>query len=81
MSLIICKKCFIGVQAEEYSQMIEKSKAAVPERDRCKDHEYVRRISVCEQCEFFTAATCRACGCYVELRALKSGTHCPKKKW
>ena len=81
MSLIICKKCFIGVQADEYSRMIEKCKAAIPERDRCKDQEFARRIALCEQCEFFTAATCRACGCYVELRAIKSGTHCPKKKW
>lgn len=81
MSQIICKKCFIGVQAEQYSEMIEKCKAAIPVRDRTEDGEYARRIGLCEECEFFHAATCRACGCYVELRAMKKGTHCPKKKW
>lgn len=81
MSGLICKKCFLGVQAEQYSQMIEKCKAAVPERDRCTDTEYARRIRLCEECEAFHAATCRACGCYVELRALKAAIHCPRKKW
>ncbi len=81
MSHIICKKCFIGVQAEQYADMIEKCKAAIPARDRTEDGEYARRIVLCEECEFFHAATCRACGCYVELRAAKKATHCPKKKW
>lgn len=81
MSPVICKKCFIGVQAEQYSEMIEKCKAAIPARDRTEEAEYARRIGLCEECEAFHAATCRACGCYVELRAMKKGTHCPKKKW
>ena len=79
--MIICKKCFIGVQAEEYGEMIEKCKAAIPQRDRTEEAEYARRIGLCEECDYFHAATCRACGCYVELRAMKTGTNCPKKKW
>lgn len=79
--MIVCKKCFIGVQAEKYGEMIEKCAAAIPERDRATIEERQRRIALCEGCEFFTAATCRACGCYVELRAMKQATHCPKKKW
>lgn len=78
---VVCKKCFLGVQAEQYSSMIEKCRAAVPLRDRAEDAEYARRIALCEECEHFHAATCRACGCYVELRALKKGSHCPYKKW
>lgn len=81
MSPVVCKKCFIGVQAEQYSEMIEKCKAAIPVRDRTEDPLYARRIALCEECEFFHAATCRACGCYVELRAMKHSSHCPKKKW
>ncbi len=81
MSGHICKKCFIGVQAEQYSQMIEKSKAAISKKDRASETEYARRIDLCQECDFFLAATCRACGCYVELRALRAATHCPKKKW
>ncbi len=81
MSSLLCKKCLIGVQAEQYQQMIEKSKAAIAQKDRAPDEELARRIGLCEGCEFFHAATCRACGCYVELRALKAAVHCPKKKW
>lgn len=81
MSGVICKKCFIGVKAEEYEQMIDKCKAAIPARDRTGDEQYAARIAICEECEHFYAATCRACGCYVELRAMKKGTRCPKKKW
>ena len=81
MSQLLCRKCLIGVQAEQYADMIQKCTAAIPQRDRAGEAEFARRIALCEACEFFHAATCRACGCYVELRALKAATHCPKKKW
>lgn len=79
--MILCKKCLIGVQAEEYEEMIEKCADAIPARDRADESERRRRIAVCENCEALVGATCRACGCYVELRAMKKATHCPKKKW
>ena len=79
--MTLCKKCFTGAQAEEYEKMIDACRAAIPQRDRAEDAEYTRRMEICQQCELFLAATCRACGCYAELRAMKKATHCPKKKW
>lgn len=78
---IFCKRCLIGVEAENYQQMIEKSYAAIPPRDRTPEEAYAARVALCEACDYFQAATCRACGCYVELRAMRKNTHCPYKKW
>lgn len=77
----ICKKCLIGVQAEQYLELIEKNRAAIRPRDRVSDEEYSKRMDACEACEYLTGPTCRACGCYAELRALKKVSHCPYKKW
>lgn len=79
--MILCKKCLLGLEAEQYEKMIGKCAEAIPLRDRAEQAEQKRRIALCEDCEFLNAATCRACGCYVELRAIKKATHCPKKKW
>ncbi len=77
----ICKKCFVGVEAESYEALIEKALGAIPKRDKTSDADYASRIALCEACGYLTAATCQACGCYVELRAAKKASHCPYKKW
>lgn len=78
---VICKKCLIGQQAEDYLAMIEKSRAAVSPRDRAEDALYARRIEACERCSYLSGPTCLACGCYVELRAIRKSSRCPYKKW
>lgn len=77
----ICKKCLIGQQAEDYLRLIEKNRAATPARVKTPEAEYDRRITLCEECEKRSGPTCLACGCYVELRALRKDTHCPYRKW
>lgn len=45
---------------------------------------YEERLSVCKACDYLEAGMCRACGCFVELRAvikttfvlIKSGKKC-----
>lgn len=78
---VICKKCLIGQQAEDYLAMLEKCRRAIPERDLAGEAELARRIALCEACEKRSGPTCLACGCYVELRAMKKAVHCPYKKW
>ena len=77
----ICKKCLIGQQAEDYLAMIAKSKAAVSPKDRTADEVYDRRIGTCEGCSYLSGPTCLACGCYVELRAIRKSSRCPYGKW
>ncbi len=78
---VICKKCLVGQQAEDYRNMLQRSKAAIPQRDRASDAVYAGRIQACEACDQLVSATCQACGCYVELRALRANARCPRKKW
>jgi hypothetical protein len=77
----ICKKCLIGVEAEQYLELIQKNRMAIHPKDRTVESEYARRIEICETCDYLTGPTCRACGCYAELRALRKNTHCPYRKW
>lgn len=77
----ICKKCLIGQQAEDYLRLIEKNKAAISPKDRVSDGVYEQRIGICEGCEKLSGPTCMACGCYVELRAIRKSIRCPYKKW
>ena len=77
----ICKKCLIGQQAQDYLAMIAKSKAAVSPKDRASDSVYDRRVEVCEACSYLSGPSCLACGCYVELRAIRKSSRCPYGKW
>ena len=77
----LCKKCLIGVAAEDYLRMLQRSKEAIAPRDRPSDEEYQRRNRLCEACDRLQGPTCVACGCFVELRALRKSAHCPYKKW
>lgn len=78
---IICKKCLIGQDAENYLALIEKNRAAVRPAERTGDDEYRQRIETCEGCSYLQGPTCMACGCYVELRAIRRSSHCPYHKW
>lgn len=78
---VLCKKCLIGIEAEDYLQMIEKSRAAVSGKDRTGDEQYRQRIALCEACKYLNGPMCMACGCYVELRAIRKSSRCPYKKW
>ena len=62
----ICRRCLLRDFAEE---------------DRAEDAEYERRLAVCRECSFLFEATCLACGCYAEFRALPKHARCPKKRW
>ena len=77
----VCKKCLIGQQAQDYLAMIAKSKAAVSPKDRAEDDAYDRRIEACEACSYLSGPSCLACGCYVELRAIRKSSRCPYGKW
>ena len=42
---------------------------------------YEERLGVCRQCELLMDGMCRACGCFVELRAAIGKNSCPYDKW
>ena len=79
----ICKKCLLREMAEADAKMIEKYKEAIKKEDQVSESEYERRLNVCKTCDLLNAGTCGACGCYVELRAVKRNSACPHEnpKW
>ncbi len=42
---------------------------------------YEERLSQCKECNLLADGMCRACGCYVELRAVMKKNGCPYDKW
>lgn len=39
------------------------------------------RLDICSGCEYFTGARCKACGCFVKLKAALASESCPYNKW
>ena len=77
----ICKRCLIWDLAEEDRNNLRKYLDVIKEPDRTDPARYEARLAVCLSCEKMNAATCTACGCYVEFRAYAKNSHCPLKKW
>jgi len=42
---------------------------------------YEERLLMCKSCDLLVDGMCRACGCYVELRAVMRKNGCPYDKW
>ena len=64
----------IGVYAKQYIDTL-------PEESRASDEEYSRRIGICDGCDKLEEGLCRACGCFVELRAAVKYRNCPYDYW
>ncbi len=58
----------------EYVENLEEDIKAAPEL-------YETRLGVCKECDLLADAMCRACGCYVEMRAAIEENACPYDKW
>ncbi len=42
---------------------------------------YMERLALCRECGLLLDGMCRACGCFVELRAAMWKNACPYDKW
>ncbi|MCR5715221.1 MAG: DUF6171 family protein [Lachnospiraceae bacterium] len=78
----ICTKCLLQEIDEEAYR--DKLLRVIDQMDRdvkAGDVLYEQRLTTCKSCDYLEAGTCRACGCYVELRAAAKKSKCPYKKW
>jgi len=55
--------------------------AGIPPENRTPEDLYNKRLDICASCDKLYRGMCRACGCYVELRAAVKGQSCSYKKW
>lgn len=76
-----CKKCLIRDLAETEQGDLKKYLAVIKQQDKVSDEIYETRLNICRECDKLLEATCEACGCYVEYRAIIKHGKCPYKKW
>ncbi len=65
----------------EYFRNLHEYIANLEEDIKATAPKYEERLLICKQCDLLTDGMCRACGCYVELRAAIEENICPYEKW
>lgn len=77
-----CRRCLLEEFDEAaYIRILKDHIERTPQKERTPENVYAGRLAACRECDFLEAGTCRACGCYVELRAASKRGHCPYHKW
>lgn len=78
-----CRKCLTRdiIDKDDYFRVLQEMINHIPKEVKASDEEYERRLSLCRDCEKLLDGMCKACGCYVELRAAKTESTCPYDIW
>lgn len=82
-NLRTCKRCLtreLAEQEETFRNLRDYIENLDPEL-KASEAVYEERLGVCKKCDLLLTGMCRACGCYVELRASVKKNACPRKKW
>lgn len=79
----VCKRCLIREMAEQESvyEMLRQHIERIEPQNRADEALYERRLEGCRSCGRLMSGMCRACGCYVELRAAEINNRCPYNVW
>ena len=78
----ICRKCLTAdMDEKKYFENLHTYIANLDEELKVDQPLYEERLAVCKDCDLLADAMCRACGCYVELRAVMWKNSCPYEKW
>jgi hypothetical protein len=78
----MCRKCLTAdMDEKEYFKNLHAYIANMDEDIKAQQSLYEERLAVCKSCNLLADGMCRACGCYVELRAAMRKKACPYGKW
>lgn len=79
----VCKRCLTRDMTDQaaYFQNMYDHIANLDETVKINQPLYEKRLMVCKNCDLLNDGMCRACGCYVELRAAMKKNSCPYNKW
>lgn len=78
----ICRKCLTrDMDWNAYFENLHTYIANLDEELKVEKPLYEERLSLCKECDLLADGMCRACGCYVELRAVMRKNGCPYGKW
>ena len=77
-----CRRCLLYEMAEsaEYRNLYAYIEG-LEEEIRAPKDLYEKRLTCCKSCDLLLSGMCRACGCFVELRAAIGTNRCPYEKW
>ena len=78
----ICRKCLTrDMDKDAYFENLHTYIANIDDEIKVEEPLYEERLSLCKECDLLADGMCRACGCYVELRAAIRKNGCPYDKW
>ena len=78
----VCRRCLTAdMDEKEYFENLHAYIANLDEDLKVDQPLYEKRLSACKECDLLADGMCRACGCYVELRAVMWKNACPYEKW
>ncbi|MDE6942876.1 MAG: hypothetical protein K2P66_00430 [Lachnospiraceae bacterium] len=77
-----CRKCLTrDMDQKTYFENLHTYIRNLDDELKVEEPLYEERLSQCKECDLLTDGMCRACGCYVELRAVMKKNGCPYDKW
>ena len=77
-----CRKCLLReMDKEAYTDNLYNYIQRLDNDIKADQALYEERLSVCKTCDYLEAGICRACGCFVELRAVIQNNMCSYRKW
>ena len=77
-----CYKCLLReMDVEGYFANLHDYIARIEEDIKVPDALYEERLAVCKECDYLQEGMCRACGCFVELRAAITTNHFSYNRW
>lgn len=82
-----CKGCSKSVRAsfDDIRANIKEYILMINPDDCVSDDIYQKRLNICNNCpDLYYDATCRYCGCFVQIRAKRKDRNCPypgQRKW
>ena len=78
----ICRKCLTrDMDQTAYFENLHTYIANLEKEIKVDEPLYEKRLMICKECDLLADGMCRACGCYVELRAAVEKQSCPVRKW
>ncbi len=79
----VCKRCLTRDMMDKasYFQNMYDYIDNLDESIKTNQPLYEKRLMVCKECDLLADGMCRACGCFVEMRAALDKNSCPYDKW
>lgn len=77
-----CLKCLLReMDPEAYMENLYSYIEHLDEDIKADKALYEERLSICKECSYLAEGMCKACGCFVELRAAIEKNECSYGKW